>query len=122
DPTHIAVIGHDAFVARRAIRRAYLSHIREARHRVLLENSYFLPDTAVRRALERAARRGAEVRIIVPRMGDVPSVTYACRAMFAGLMRAGVHVHEWVPGVLHAKTGLVDDWATTGSYNLDYRS
>jgi cardiolipin synthase len=118
----VAVLGHDAWVARRAIRRAYLSRIRGAQRRVLLENSYFLPDAATRREIQRAARRGVEVRVVVPRTGDVPAVTWATRFMYAGLLRAGVHVHEWTPSVLHAKTAVVDDWATTGSYNLDYRS
>lgn len=74
------------------------------------------------RALGQAARRGVEVRVIVPRMGDVPVVTYATRGLFAGMLKRGIHVHEWVRGVMHAKTGLVDDWATTGSYNLDFVS
>lgn len=122
DPRVVAVLGHNAWGARRAIRRAYLTRVRGAREKILIANAYFLPDNTVRRALERAARRGVEVRVMVPRMGDVPSVTYATRALFAGMLRNGVHVHEWVRGVLHNKTGLVDGWATTGSYNLDYRS
>ena len=117
-----AVLGHDAWGARRAIRRTYLSRIRAARRRILIENSYFLPDNTVRRALERAARRGVEVRVLVPRTSDVPEVGYAARALYSRMMRNGIHVHEWVRGMLHSKTGLVDDWATTGSYNLDYRS
>jgi phosphatidylserine/phosphatidylglycerophosphate/cardiolipin synthase-like enzyme len=96
--------------------------IRHARERILIANSYFVPDLAVRRALLRAARRGVEVRVLVPAQSDVPSVGYAARALYAGLMKAGVHVHEWIEGMMHAKTALIDQWATTGSYNLDYRS
>lgn len=118
----VVVLGHDGWAARRAIRRAYLSRIRSARRVILLENSYFLPDRTVRRALGQAARRGVEVRVIVPAMGDVPAVTYATRGLYAGMFKRGMHVHEWQRGVLHAKTGLVDDWATTGSYNLDFVS
>ncbi|MBI5516320.1 MAG: phosphatidylserine/phosphatidylglycerophosphate/cardiolipin synthase family protein [Deltaproteobacteria bacterium] len=118
----VSVLGQNAWLARRAIRREYLSRVRGARTRVLLENSYFLPDGATRREIQRAARRGVEVRVVVPRTSDVPAVAWATRFMYAGLLRAGVHVHEWTPSVLHAKTAVVDDWATTGSYNLDYRS
>ncbi len=118
----VEVLGHDAWAARMLIRRRYLSHIRAATRRILIANSYFLPDGAVRRALEKAARRGVEVRVIVPRESDVPAVAWATRALYARLLKAGVHVHEWVGPVLHAKTALVDDWATTGSYNMDARS
>lgn len=118
----VEVLGHDAWGARMIIRRRYLSHIRTARRRVLIANSYFLPDGAVRRALENAARRGVEVRVIVPRNSDVPAVAWATRALYARLMKSGVHVHEWTRCVLHAKTALIDDWATTGSYNMDARS
>jgi cardiolipin synthase len=115
----IVVLGHDAWGARRVIRRVYLQRIRAAERRVYIANSYFIPDGAVCRALERAARRGVEVRVIVPRVSDVPVVTWAARHLYARLMKAGVHVHEYLGRVFHAKTALVDDWATTGSYNLD---
>lgn len=116
------VLGHDAWGARRAIRRVYLSRIRRARHRVIIVNPYFVPDGAVLRALHRAVRRGAEVLVVVPKMSDVPAVTWASRALYTWLMRRGVQVYEWVGPMLHAKSALVDDWATTGSYNLDFRS
>lgn len=118
----VAILGHDAWGARRLIRRAYLSRINSAERRVLIANSYFLPDMRVKRALKRAARRGVEVRVIVPGESDVPAVKYATEWTYADLMAAGVHVHEWTRGILHSKTLLVDEWATTGSYNLDYRS
>lgn len=118
----ITVLGHDAWGARRAIRRAYLSRIRSARRRVIIVNPYFVPDGGVLRALHRAAKRGVEVLVVVPRMSDVPAVTWAGRALYAWLMRRGVQVYEWVGPMLHAKSALIDDWATTGSYNLDFRS
>lgn len=118
----VSLLGHDAWGARRLIRRSYLSRIRRAKRRVYIANSYFIPDPVVRNELERAAKRGVEVRVMLPRISDVPAVMWASQAMYARLLRAGVHVHEWTLGVLHAKTGLVDDWATTGSFNLDYIS
>ena len=118
----VAVLGHDAWGARWAIRRAYLSRIRSAERRVLIANSYFVPDMRVKRALKYAAQRGVEVRVIVPGTSDVPAVKYATEWLYTDLMEAGIHVHEWTRGILHSKTLLVDDWATTGSYNLDYRS
>jgi cardiolipin synthase len=122
DDGQAAVLGHDALGARMVMRRTYLQRIRAAEHRILIANSYFLPDGGVRRALERAARRGVEVRVIVPRNSDVPAVAWACRHTYARLMKAHVHVHEWLPSVLHSKTAVIDAWATTGSYNFDYLS
>lgn len=121
-PPPIQVLGHAAWSARRTIRNMYVAHIRSASERILIENSYFVPDNTVRRALERAARRGIEVRVIVPAHSDVPSVQYASRALYTRLMRAGVRIHEWTESMLHSKTAVIDRWATVGSYNLDYRS
>lgn len=115
----VTVLGHDAWGARRVIRRVYLQRIRGAERRIVIANSYFIPDIATCRALEQAARRGVEVRVILPRVSDVPVVTWAARHLYTRLMKAGVHVHEYLGRVLHAKTALVDDWVTTGSYNLD---
>jgi len=118
----IQVLGHPVARARRNIRRLYLFHIRTAARVILIQNAYFLPDGAVRRSLGRAAKRGVEVRILLPRHSDVPAVGFAAQASFTGLLRAGVHIHEWIDGMMHAKTALVDDWATVGSFNLDHRS
>lgn len=108
---------------RRAIRRQYLHRIYASRGFVHLTNPYFVPDRAVVRALVRAARRGVDVRILLPAESDVPITRYAARAVYGRLLRAGVHVHEYAGRVLHAKTAVIDGrWSTVGSYNLDYRS
>ena len=121
-PELAQVIGHAAFGAHRVMRREYLSHIRAARERILISNAYFVPDSFVRRALQQAARRGVKVHVIVPESSDVPSVSFASSAMWGKLMRAGVHIHLWTDGMIHAKSAVIDGWATVGSYNLDYRS
>ena len=118
----LQVIGHAARGAHRTMRSLYLWHIRHAEKRILIANAYFVPDVGVRRGLVRAARRGVEVRVIVPARSDVPSVAFASSAMFGRLVKAGVHIHLWESGMIHAKTAVIDDWATVGSYNLDYRS
>ncbi len=61
--------------------------------------------------------------MIVPRHLDVPGLADASRSTWASLLRAGVQLFEWVPGMLHAKTICIDGaWSTVGSYNLDARS
>ena len=118
----IQLLAHPVSSTRRNLRRVYLFHIRGAVRTILIQNAYFLPDPRVRRALERAAARGVEVRVILPRISDVHAVEKASQAIYGPLLRAGVHIHEWVGPMMHAKTALIDGWATTGSFNLDHRS
>ncbi len=107
---------------RRAIRREYLFRIRNAQRSVDIANSYFVPDSAVRKALYKAVARGARVRVIVPLHGDVPIVQYAVEALFDQLLKHGVEVYSLAGPMLHCKTAVIDDFATIGSYNLDERS
>jgi len=108
---------------RSAIRRAYLDVIAGAKQYVFIANSYFIPDASVRRALERAAKRGVDVRVLVPGHSDVIAVYYATRRFYARLARRGVKLYEWQKAVFHSKYAVIDGaWATVGSYNLDYRS
>ena len=108
--------------ASHAIRRTYLDRIRKARSHILIANAYFIPDPSVRRALRKAARRGVDVRILVPEHSDVPHAAFASKGTYQGLMDAGVHVHHWVRNFLHSKVAVIDRWGTVGSYNLDYQS
>jgi cardiolipin synthase len=121
-PSRVRIIGHDSWGATRTIRNWYVKKINAARRVILIANSYFAPDLPVRRALIGAALRGVEVRVLVPQKSDVEPVAWAGRALYAGLLRAGVHIHEWTGSMLHSKTAVIDEWATVGSYNLDYRS
>jgi cardiolipin synthase len=90
---------------------------------VWIEAAYFIPNRTLRTALKRAARRGIDVRVMVPRHSDVPGLAHASRYSWSTLLRAGVRLFEWLPGMLHAKTLCIDGvWSTVGSYNLDARS
>ncbi|MEO8699639.1 MAG: phosphatidylserine/phosphatidylglycerophosphate/cardiolipin synthase family protein [Kofleriaceae bacterium] len=108
---------------RATTRRAYLHVIRAARERVWIENAYFLPDRGLRRALARAARRGVDVRIIVPGRSDVRMIEWASLYVLRVLARRGVQILRWRGTMMHAKTALVDRvWSTIGSYNFDAMS
>jgi cardiolipin synthase len=94
-----------------------------ARRRIWLTTPYFVPDHATQRALVDAARRGVDVRVLVPAKNDIAIVQWASRAAYAALLAAGVRLFEYRPRVLHAKTALVDDhWGTIGTANMDFRS
>ena len=108
---------------RTSIRRAYLHVIRTARHSVLIQNAYFLPDRGLRRALARAVARGVDARVIVPGHSDVQVIEWASLYAMRRLAKRGVKMLRWGGVMMHAKTAVVDGlWATIGSYNFDAQS
>jgi cardiolipin synthase A/B len=100
-----------------------MTAMQSARRRVWLCSGYFVPPHQEREALRHIARRGLDVRIVTPAFSDVQSAVYAARAVYGGLLEAGVHIYEIRDAVVHAKLAVVDDtWAVIGSSNLDRRS
>jgi cardiolipin synthase len=119
----VRVLGEAFLKHRREIARAYISNIYRASDKIWITNSYFVPSSVISRALIRAARRGVDVRVLLPGKSDVEVVRLASRAMYDKLMDAGVRIFEWTANVLHAKTAVIDGrWSTIGTLNLDYRS
>lgn len=105
------------------IYRAYLEAMEMARERIWITQAYFLPDQRFLDRLKQAARRGVDVRILVPGVSDSNLVLYASRSHYGDLIKNGVHLYENTSYVLHAKTAVIDGvWSTVGSSNLDFRS
>jgi cardiolipin synthase len=105
-----------------AIRRAALHAIRESTRRVVLANPYFVPDRGVLHALQRAARRGVDVRLLLPLESDSTVLDLAARRVFGPLLAAGVRIFQ-SRAVVHTKVLAVDDaFVSIGSYNFDHRS
>jgi len=101
----------------------YTDSFNNAQQSLYLTTPYFVPDHRTQKHLQAAARRGVDVRLLVPRKNDQRLVQWASRAAYAKLLDAGVRVYEYLPRMLHAKTAVVDgSWATLGTANLDYRS
>jgi cardiolipin synthase A/B len=74
-------------------------------------------------ALQQAARRGVDVRLLLPGQTDEPLVLSAQRSHYAALLKSGVKIYEWQGKMLHAKTATIDGvWSTVGSSNLDWWS
>lgn len=108
---------------RMRIRRHLLHALKKAESEVLLASAYFVPDRGLMRALKATAKRGVEVRLLVPGKSDVPSVQRAGEHSYEQLLRAGVHIHTHLGTHMHAKAAVVDQrWCTFGSYNLDFAS
>lgn len=94
--------------------------IEAARTRAWLMSAYFVPSRRFRTALRRAARRGVDVRLLMPSARtDHPWVRQAARRFYGKMLRNGVRIFEYQPRVLHAKMIVCDDWVSIGSSNLD---
>jgi len=105
------------------IHKFYFTAMAAARERVLVTTPYFVPDESIHAALVTASLRGVDVRLLVPERGDSRLVAAAARTYFDELVRAGVRVYQYGPGMLHAKTLVVDrDIAVIGTANMDNRS
>lgn len=105
---------------KRQIMRSLLNRTRAARHTLWLATAYFVPPWKLRRALRAAARRGVDVRLLLPGpRSDHPGVRRAGHRHFAGLLRNGVRIFEYQPRFMHQKVILSDDWVSIGSSNVD---
>ncbi len=106
-----------------AIHRLYFAAIAAARERVWISTPYFVPDRAVLVALQTAALRGVDVRIVVPAHSNYPIAKWAGESFYDELLGAGVRIFEYGPEMVHTKALIVDGrFATVGSANLDVRS
>ena len=102
---------------------ALVSAIDNAETEVIVMNAYFVPHPDLMAALERAAKRGVDVKLILPAKSDNPLVYYAGRSYYEDLLEAGVKIFEREARFVHAKSAMVDSvWCTIGSTNLDWRS
>lgn len=97
--------------------------IGSARERLWIASPYFVPDEGVANALQLAALRGVDVRILIPAKPDHRTVYLAAFSYFEAMDAAGVKMFRYENGFLHQKVALVDDsLAVVGTANLDNRS
>jgi cardiolipin synthase A/B len=105
------------------ISKSIVSLLNEASDRVWIATGYFVPDDIILAALEFAASRGVDVRLLISEKNDHPWLVVVGRSYYGQLLAAGVRIFEYSVGINHAKIMLADDrWAMVGSANLDYRS
>ena len=97
--------------------------IHSAREELVVTTPYFVPDEQLLFALTSAGRRGIRTRMLFPKRNDNWIVAAASRSYYKDLIIAGVEIYEYRPGLLHAKTMVVDGRVgLIGSANLDRRS
>ncbi len=102
------------------IRSMYLDAIERAEHFVYISNAYFIPDRAILEALVLTARRGVDVRILVPAESNHVLADWLARHYFEFCLRHGIKIFLYENAMIHAKTATIDGiWSTVGTANLD---
>jgi cardiolipin synthase len=100
-----------------------ISAIRNAESSVWIMGAYFVPTHQEKEGLIAAARRGVDVRLLLPAHSDSGPALAVQHSHYAELMRAGVKIYERNDGILHSKTMVIDKvWSIVGSSNFDQRS
>ena len=101
----------------------YLELINQARRRLYIFTPYLIMSDGLTHALCIAAKRGVDVRIVVPGIPDKKMVYRLTKSSFPYLKKAGIRIYTYTPGFLHSKCMLCDnEKAVVGTVNLDYRS
>lgn len=101
----------------------YLNIINQANHYVYIFTPYLIIDTDMINALALAAKRGVDVRIVIPGIPDKKIVYTLSESYVELLVKEGVKVYRYTPGFVHSKVFVSDDTvATVGTINMDYRS
>ena len=101
----------------------YLNMLHQARDYVYIMTPYLILDNEMVTALQFAARRGVDVRLILPHIPDKKYAFTLAKSHYWELHQAGVKIYQYTPGFIHGKVFLSDDLhAVVGTINLDYRS
>lgn len=105
------------------IHKRYFTAINGATSRLWISTPYFVPDLAILTALETAALRGVDLRVVVPAQSDVALTQHAGRFYWERLLNLGATIYEFQDTVLHTKAMVIDDdQVLMGSANMDIRS
>ena len=103
--------------------RVNLELMASARTRLWIGTGYFVPGEIMQTALQVAAARGVDVRLLISRKSEHPLLVKAGRSYYDALLRQGIKIYEYDKGIEHSKYMVIDsEWATVGSCNLDERS
>ncbi len=119
----VRAIGSTSTEPQSLIYLTLMSAISHAELSVHLTIAYFAPDPQLLAALTDAARRGVDVRLVLPSYSDSGAIFHLGRSYYTDLLRGGVKIYERRGAVMHAKTACIDGvWSTIGSTNTDWRS
>lgn len=115
--------GDEPFDNEKVGENVYIDILNRANQYVHIMTPYLILDGELENAIKFAAKRGVEVKLILPGIPDKRIPFALAKTYYASLMDAGVDIYEYTPGFVHAKVFVSDDdTAVVGSINLDYRS
>ncbi len=105
------------------IEKSYVWALDNAQEYIYIQSPYFVPTRPLRRSFKAAARRGVDVRIIVPQESDIKLMRDLARSYYGPLIKSGVLIYEKGGAFIHSKTFVTDDYLSCiGSANWDWRS
>lgn len=120
---NIDLIPNLSFHCRYLLRCKLQTRINLSKTSIYCSTPYFIPDEFIIKALISAAKRGVDVRLLVPNESDHILVNSLANKYYARLIEFGIKVYAYLPRMLHAKTIIIDSKSVMiGSANLDYRS
>ena len=120
---YVVPYGENPFTDEKVAENIYLNIISNAKKYIYIYTPYLIIDTDVINNLILAAKRGVDVRIVIPGIPDKKIVYTVSESYADPLVKGGVKVYRYTPGFVHSKVYVSDDKvATVGTINMDYRS
>jgi cardiolipin synthase len=102
------------------IRSMYLEAISRASKNIWMTHAYFIPDSDFVEAIKLAARRGVDVRVLLPAISNHVVADWLSRGYYGEMLAAGVRIFRFQGAMVHAKTSTIDGrWSTVGTANID---
>ena len=119
----VRILGSSPSKLKRRYYVTAISAIRNAENSIWITSAYFVPTHQEKVGLMAAARRGVDVRLLLPSRSDSGPALAVQHSHYEDLLHAGVKIYERDDGVLHSKTMVIDQvWSIVGSSNFDHRS
>ena len=102
------------------IRAMYIEAINRAYHHIYMTHAYFIPDSDFVDSIVAAARRGVDVRLLLPATSNHVVADWLSRGFYSQLLSSGVRIFLFQGAMVHAKTSTIDGhWSTVGTANID---
>lgn len=116
----IRILFNDWLHQKNEISKSYIQSISEAKEKIIIVGSYFLPGIKLINALQKAAKNKVRIQLILSGISDVPLARRASGFFYSKLLRHSIEIYEWNSSVLHGKAAVIDTkWCTIGSFNLN---
>jgi cardiolipin synthase len=123
DNIRLRVLQNNWYRNKIEILKSYRTAFSDARERMVIFASYFLPGRNERKLMRSASLRGVDITIVLAAESDAPMFKRATRFLYDFILRNNIKIYEYLPSNLHAKVAAVDGkWSTIGSYNLNHVS